>query len=226
MTRANKLPAITALLCFSAGALAADLEELAQNLLDAGAAGFAMALIDKDGIYWSSAHGHADIDADRPMTTDTVMNIASISKTVTGLSLMLLVERGDLDLDTRKVPAHSRQLGFRGDTANHRVVMGTPHELGSHVVWPRSTRRVGPYAERDVEHDLMVILPVHQLEQRSVRLGQARVELEEPNVVGLIVPVELDVEWSPSVSRVGQKPLGHIHHPTKGSTHVGLLLRE
>jgi len=58
-----------------------------------------MALIDKDGIYWSESHGFADVEAERPMSVDTIMNIASISKTVTGTSLMMLVEQGKLDLD-------------------------------------------------------------------------------------------------------------------------------
>ena len=69
-------------------------------MLQAGAVGFSMALIDKDGIYWSESHGLADVEANRPMSIDTIMNIASISKTVTGTSLMMLVEQGKLDLDT------------------------------------------------------------------------------------------------------------------------------
>ena len=78
---------------------AIDVEAEARQLLAAGAAGFSMALIDKNGIYWSESHGFADIDAERPMSIDSVMNVASISKTVTGTSLMLLVEQGKLDLD-------------------------------------------------------------------------------------------------------------------------------
>jgi CubicO group peptidase (beta-lactamase class C family) len=68
-------------------------------LLATGAAGLSMALIDKSGVRWSGARGYADLAHQKPMTADTVLNIASISKTVTGTSLMMLVERGKLDLD-------------------------------------------------------------------------------------------------------------------------------
>jgi CubicO group peptidase (beta-lactamase class C family) len=76
-----------------------DVETAAQALLAAGAAGFSMALIDENGINWSESRGYADLARQRPMSIDTLMNIASISKTVTGTSLMMLVEQGKLDLD-------------------------------------------------------------------------------------------------------------------------------
>lgn len=74
-------------------------ESAADKLISAGAAGFAMAIIDRDGARWSEVRGFADVAEQKPMTTDTIMNIASISKTVTGTSLMMLVEQGKLDLD-------------------------------------------------------------------------------------------------------------------------------
>jgi len=80
-------------------AQAADVEREAQQLLEAGAVGFSMALIDGSGMYWSDAHGFADIETKQPMSVDSIMNVASISKTVTGTSLMMLVEQGKLDLD-------------------------------------------------------------------------------------------------------------------------------
>ena len=76
-----------------------EVDQAAQRLLDAGAAGLSMALIDSSGMTWSDSRGYADIAAQIPMSTDTVLNIASISKTVTATSLMLLVEQGKLDLD-------------------------------------------------------------------------------------------------------------------------------
>jgi len=91
--------AIGTLQCLSLHVHAADVEKSAMQLLEAGAAGFSMALIDKDGIYWSESHGFADVEAERPMSVDTIMNVASKSKIVTGTSLMMLVEQGKLDLD-------------------------------------------------------------------------------------------------------------------------------
>jgi CubicO group peptidase (beta-lactamase class C family) len=76
-----------------------EIEIAADQLLSAGAAGFAMAVIDRDGVRWSEARGFADVAEQKPMSVETIMNIASISKTVTGTSLMMLVEQGKLDLD-------------------------------------------------------------------------------------------------------------------------------
>lgn len=85
--------------CLSVHAKPTDVEIAAQQLLAAGAAGFSVTLIDRNGISWSAAYGYADLPQQQPMTIDTVMNIASISKTITGTSLMMLVEQGKLDLD-------------------------------------------------------------------------------------------------------------------------------
>jgi CubicO group peptidase (beta-lactamase class C family) len=84
---------------FTVHADSSELEKAAEQLLAAGAAGFAMATIDKNGVLWSSSRGYADLASQKPMTADTVLNVASISKTVTGTSLMMLVEQGKLDLD-------------------------------------------------------------------------------------------------------------------------------
>jgi len=77
----------------------AELDATADRLLAAGAVGFSMATINANGVSWSGARGFADRSGRKPMTVDTIMNVASISKTVTGTSLMMLVEQGKLDLD-------------------------------------------------------------------------------------------------------------------------------
>ncbi len=94
--------ALLAVALFSTSTLHASMEEIdqaAQQLLDAGAVGISMALINAGGMTWSDARGYADIESRRSMSIDTVLNIASISKTVTATSLMVLVEQGKLDLD-------------------------------------------------------------------------------------------------------------------------------
>lgn len=50
-------------------------------------------------IVWSEGFGFSDLAAKRPVTRDTVFRIGSISKPITAAGLMLLVERGQLDLD-------------------------------------------------------------------------------------------------------------------------------
>ncbi|MBI5771244.1 MAG: beta-lactamase family protein [Verrucomicrobia bacterium] len=50
-------------------------------------------------IVWSEGFGFADLAAKRPVTRDTRFRIGSISKSIAAAGLMLLVERGQLDLD-------------------------------------------------------------------------------------------------------------------------------
>lgn len=59
----------------------------------------AWATFDHSGITASNAAGLADRAADRPLTIDDPVRIASISKLVVALGVMRLVEAGTLDLD-------------------------------------------------------------------------------------------------------------------------------
>jgi len=121
--------AISTLQSLSLQAQAVDVKTEARQLLEAGAAGFSMALIDKRGIYWSESHGFADIEAKRPMSIDSIMNIASISKTLTGTSLMILVEQGKLDLD-RDVNDY---LPFKVENPNFPGTQITARQLLTHT---------------------------------------------------------------------------------------------
>lgn len=58
----------------------------------------------QDGeLVWSKAYGLADIENQQAMSTSTPMRIASVSKSITAVAMMRLVEQGLLDLDA---PAH------------------------------------------------------------------------------------------------------------------------
>jgi methyl acetate hydrolase len=61
--------------------------------------GIVAMVADRDGEVYSAAFGRRSQGSDEPMTTDTVMWIASLSKAVTAAGVMRLVEAGDLDLD-------------------------------------------------------------------------------------------------------------------------------
>jgi len=115
--------------CLSMPAHSDEVEENARQLLEAGAAGFSLALIDKDGIYRSGSYGFADVEVKRPMSIDAIMNIASISKTLTGTSLMMLVEQGKLDLD-RDVNDY---LPFKVENPHHPGMAITARQLLTHT---------------------------------------------------------------------------------------------
>jgi len=53
----------------------------------------------KDGQLQMRALGITSVEDPRPVTTDTIFELASLSKTVTATAVMALVEQGKLDLD-------------------------------------------------------------------------------------------------------------------------------
>lgn len=77
---------------------------------------------DRDGVTATDAHGMADIAAGRVLGADDPVRIASISKLVTALGVMRMVEAGQLDLDADV----SRWLGW---TLRHPQFPDTPITL-------------------------------------------------------------------------------------------------
>jgi CubicO group peptidase (beta-lactamase class C family) len=61
--------------------------------------GVAIALVGRDGPIWVGGVGVADLESRAPVGADTVFRVASITKSLVGLGVMRLVERGRLDLD-------------------------------------------------------------------------------------------------------------------------------
>ena len=69
------------------------------HLEKAGLVGAGAAIIIDRKLVWSRGYGYADKQAGIPFTPDTAMNIASISKTFTGVAMMQAVQEGKLSLD-------------------------------------------------------------------------------------------------------------------------------
>jgi len=62
--------------------------------------GVSAAMMVRGKLVWTGARGWADADRRIPVTPDTPFNIASLTKPMTGVVLMQLVERGQLSLAT------------------------------------------------------------------------------------------------------------------------------
>ncbi|HEU0309728.1 MAG TPA: serine hydrolase [Sphingomicrobium sp.] len=62
--------------------------------------GVSAAMMDHGRLVWTGARGWADAEKNIPVTPGTVFNIASLTKPMTAVVLMQLVERGLLSLDT------------------------------------------------------------------------------------------------------------------------------
>lgn len=85
-----------------------------------------IAVIKDYKVEWSKAYGFADVGENRPATTQTLFQAASVSKSINSLGILKLVEQGKLDLDhdinnylkTWKFPYDSVSKGKKISIAN------------------------------------------------------------------------------------------------------------
>ncbi|SDF79573.1 CubicO group peptidase, beta-lactamase class C family [Pedobacter terrae] len=70
-----------------------------KKMSESGIVGLGAAIIINKKVAWKKGYGFSDQRTGAAFTTSTLMNIASVSKTVTGACLMRAVEQGKLSLD-------------------------------------------------------------------------------------------------------------------------------
>lgn len=101
------LAAITLTIC--AGVFAAEphrdtlpaATELLERTITSGDLNFAVAAVgNAGGQTWSHAAGYQDAEKTKPASTDNIIQIASMTKLVTTIAALQLMEQGKLDLDT------------------------------------------------------------------------------------------------------------------------------
>ncbi len=73
---------------------------IAQRMAGDHVPGLSVAVINNGAIEWAKGYGVADADTKSPVTPETLFQAASISKPVTALAALKLVDQGRLDLDT------------------------------------------------------------------------------------------------------------------------------
>jgi methyl acetate hydrolase len=61
--------------------------------------GVAVAVVNKDGLLYNEAAGKSRTATNTPMAKDTIFNMASMTKPVTSVAIMMLVDQGKLKLD-------------------------------------------------------------------------------------------------------------------------------
>lgn len=70
-----------------------------QKMNESGIVGLGAAIIINKELVWINGYGYADKEKERLFTPNTIMNIASISKTFVGAAIMRAVQDGKLSLD-------------------------------------------------------------------------------------------------------------------------------
>ena len=102
--------------------------ERMQGFVEAREIAGAVTLVgDKDTILHLSATGHADIDARRPMTTDALFWIASMTKPITATAVMMMQDAGKLSVDD---PVSKYLPEFSGDKAGITIKQCLIHSSG------------------------------------------------------------------------------------------------
>jgi CubicO group peptidase (beta-lactamase class C family) len=73
--------------------------ELGERMKHYKVPGFSVTLIDKEELAWARGYGVREVGCEAPVTPETVFQAASISKAVTAIVALRLVDQGLLDLD-------------------------------------------------------------------------------------------------------------------------------
>lgn len=141
----------------------ADLDEAMNAIVeDYGVAGITAAVVKQRKIIWQGSYGWHDIEADRAMQDDSIIRVASISKSFTALAAMQLVQKGLLDLDediNYYLSGRLDSLEVEIRNPNHPEDIITVRQLLNHTSSIRNGRYVafntaGQSAGWDLETDI------------------------------------------------------------------------
>ncbi|MCL4784822.1 MAG: beta-lactamase family protein [Bryobacterales bacterium] len=101
-----------------------------QAAVDQGSIPGAVSMIVKDGkVAHLEAVGYADIEAKKPMRTDTIFQIMSMTKPITGIAVMILMEEGKLSVTDpveRHLPEFRNQWMVSERDGNARMTLVRP----------------------------------------------------------------------------------------------------
>lgn len=79
--------------------LSTEIDAIFKEWNQEGSPGGVVGIVDKGELVFSKAYGLASLEYEVPNTTETVFNIASVSKQITAYSLILLERQGELSID-------------------------------------------------------------------------------------------------------------------------------
>ncbi len=91
--------------------------------------GFAVAVVNEQGLLYNRGFGYADVKTKKPYTEETIINIASVSKMFVGVALLKAVEQGLVALDD---PV-SKHLPFEVKNPHHPDSPITIRQLATHT---------------------------------------------------------------------------------------------
>lgn len=101
--------------------------------------GGAIAVVRDGKLLYARGFGYADVESKTPVQPDALFRIASVSKPITGVAIMKLVEEGKLKLDDRVAPFIAHLAPAPGATVDPRWEQITIRHLLNHTGgWDRT----------------------------------------------------------------------------------------
>lgn len=135
--------------------------------------GGAIAVVRDGRLVLAKGYGLADVEDEEFVQPDSLFRIASISKPVTAVAVLNLMEEGLLDLDERAFDILDHLEAPGGEMADHRLNEITVRQLLLHTAgWDRKAGYDPMFAAKLVAHRLGLELPVICEDVIEFMLGQ------------------------------------------------------
>ncbi len=182
------------------------------------APGMSIAVVRDTQVIYAKGFGWADVEAQRPVTPETIFYIASTTKSFTGLAAVLLDEQGRLDLDaplSRYLPAAKLQAPLSPDSITLRSLLSHTHGIDND----------GPIVFRTAfsgEHTndrLVALLPSHPAAKTGRDYVYGNIGY---NIAALAMDATTGASWRDVLQRTIFQPLGM----TSTSAYVSRMPRE
>jgi D-alanyl-D-alanine carboxypeptidase len=100
-------------------------------------AGIAVAVSRGDAVVFARAYGFANLEHRVPATTDTMFRIASVSKQFTAMAVLMLAERGQIDLDA-PLSTYFAEFPTTGPVPTVAQLINHTSGLNFEEVWART----------------------------------------------------------------------------------------
>lgn len=134
-------------------------------------AGATVAVAKHGKLLYSRGFGYADVTVLQKMQPDATMRIASVSKPITGVAIMMLIDQGKLTLDTTVMPV-LRNAGFPKPTGDERWDEITVRHLLNHAGgWDRGVSEDPMFQVIEASRALKLKKPARQSDIIRWKLG-------------------------------------------------------
>jgi CubicO group peptidase (beta-lactamase class C family) len=157
-------------------------------------------------VIYAKGFGWADVEAQRPVTPETIFYIASTTKSFTGLAAVLLDEQGRLDLDaplSRYLPAAKLQAPLNPDSITLRSLLSHTHGIDNDgpIVYRTA------YSGEHTNDRLIALLAAHPPAKTGRDYVYGNIGY---NIAALAMDVALGESWREVLPRTIFQPLGMV----------------